>query len=184
METAFLVCAVIGGTFFVIQTLMLAIGGVDTDIDDVSDMDIGDVDISDLDTDVHADAVQAHDTFQLLMLEQMPQLSETAAKAISNIKFDMVVVWDTGNGKGSTTGFLQNMAGALPPMLHMMKDVGGVDIPEFFGKLVGLAEEAAKDEKTVVLQPKAKADGKAPTANTAVPSTVSSQKATPKNAPK
>ena len=63
METAFLVCAVIGGTLLVIQTLMLVIGGVDTDIDDVSDMNIGDVDISDLDTDVHADAVQAHDTF-------------------------------------------------------------------------------------------------------------------------
>ncbi len=68
METAFLVCAVIGGTLLVIQTLMLVFGGVDTDFDDVSDVDlsdidISDVDISDLDTDMHADAVQAHDAF-------------------------------------------------------------------------------------------------------------------------
>lgn len=58
METVFLVCAVIGGTLLVIQTLMLVIGGGDTDFDDVSD-----VDISDLDTDMHADEVQAHDAF-------------------------------------------------------------------------------------------------------------------------
>ena len=65
METVFLVCAVIGGTLLVIQTLMLVIGGVDSDIDDVSDMDmdIADADVSDLDTDMHADAVQAHDAF-------------------------------------------------------------------------------------------------------------------------
>ncbi len=126
----------------------------------------------------------AQEAFQLLMLEQMPQLSETAAKAISNIKFDKVVVWETGNGKGSTAGFLQNMAGALPPMLHMMRDVGGVEMPEFFGKLVASSEEkASEDEKTVVLQPKAKADGKAPSTKAPVPSTVSSPKATPKREP-
>ncbi|MEE9126040.1 MAG: SPFH domain-containing protein [Planctomycetota bacterium] len=73
--------------------------------------------------------------FQLLMLEQLDHLSETAAKAISNIKFDKVVVWDGGNGK-STANFLQNLGRSLPPMLQMMKDIGGVEMPEFFGKLV------------------------------------------------
>ncbi|MHC5063920.1 MAG: flotillin family protein [Planctomycetota bacterium] len=80
----------------------------------------------------------AQEAFQLLMLEQLPQLSETAATAISNIKFDKVVVWDGGgDANGSTSGFLRNMANALPPMLHMMRDVGGVEMPEFLGKLVG-----------------------------------------------
>ncbi len=78
--------------------------------------------------------------FQLLMLEQLPQLSETAATAISNIKFDKIVVWDNGNGtgqgKGATANFLQNMAGSLPPMLNMMRDIGGIEMPEFLGKLV------------------------------------------------
>jgi uncharacterized membrane protein YqiK len=31
------------------------------------------------------------------MIEQIPQLAETAAKAIANIKFDKVVVWEGGN---------------------------------------------------------------------------------------
>src|SRR4029450_13677107 len=35
----------------------------------------------------------APQAFQLLMLEHMDHLSATAAKAISNIKFDKVIVW-------------------------------------------------------------------------------------------
>jgi len=74
--------------------------------------------------------------FQLLMLEKLDELSQTAAQAISNIKFDKVVVWDGGKGEGGgTAGFLRGLAGALPPMLNMMKDIGGVEMPEFFGKL-------------------------------------------------
>jgi flotillin len=76
--------------------------------------------------------------FQMLMLEHMDRLSDNAAKAISNIKFDKIVVWDGGNkdGKSGTAGFLNGLAGALPPALSMMKDIGGVEMPEFFGKLV------------------------------------------------
>ena len=77
--------------------------------------------------------------FQLLMLEQLEHLSETAAKAISNIKFDKVVVWDgggNGDGKNGTAGFLRNLAGSLPPMMNMMKDIGGVELPDYIGKIV------------------------------------------------
>ena len=77
--------------------------------------------------------------FQMLMLEHLEQLSETAAKAISNIKFDKVVVWDSGaDGKGgnATSNFLKGLGNTLPPMLSIMKDVGGVEMPEFIGKLV------------------------------------------------
>ncbi len=90
----------------------------------------------------------AQAAFQMLMLEHMDHLSENAAKAISNIKFDKVVVWDSGSvdgGGSATSNFLSNMAGSLPPMLHMMKDIGGVEMPEFFGKLVDA--EKAKDVK-------------------------------------
>ncbi|MDA1193559.1 MAG: SPFH domain-containing protein [Planctomycetota bacterium] len=82
--------------------------------------------------------------FQMLMLEKLERLSENAAKAISNIKFDKVVVWDGGKdakGGSATSNFLSSMAGALPPMLHMMRDIGGVEMPEFFGKLVDDAVE-------------------------------------------
>lgn len=80
----------------------------------------------------------AQQAFQLLMLEHLPQMAETAAKAIANVKFDKVVVWDGGpgkDGKGATAGFLQGLAGSLPPMLQMMRDIGGVEMPAYFGKL-------------------------------------------------
>jgi flotillin len=83
--------------------------------------------------------------FQMLMLEHMDKLSETAAKAISNIKFDKVVVWDGGgkDGQGTaTSGFLRGLASAIPPMLQIMRDVGGVEMPEYFGKLMTEAEAA------------------------------------------
>ena len=80
----------------------------------------------------------APQAFQLMMLEHLDHLAETAAKAISNVKFDKVIVWDGGgsDGKGATAGFLKSLAGALPPTLQIMRDVGGVEMPEYFGKLV------------------------------------------------
>ena len=86
----------------------------------------------------------AQEAFQMLMLEHIEELSRTAAQAISNVKFDKVVVWDGGSpeGKNGTAGFLRGLAGALPPMMHMMRDIGGVDMPAYFGKLV--EEEARK----------------------------------------
>jgi flotillin len=86
----------------------------------------------------------AQQAFQLMMLEHMDHLAETSAKAISNIKFDKVIVWENGgqNGRSNTAGFLHKMAGTLPPMLHVMRDIGGVEIPESLAKLVG--DDAAK----------------------------------------
>jgi len=88
----------------------------------------------------------AKEAFQMLMLEHIDHMSENAAKAISNIKFDKVVVWDGGNGgangEGGTAGFIKSLAGALPPALQMMKDIGGVDMPEYFGKISDETETA------------------------------------------
>ena len=102
----------------------------------------------------------AQQAFQLLMLEQMEQLSETAAKAISSIKFDKIVVWDGQNGK-ATSGFLQNLGRSLPPMLSMMKDVGGVEMPEFFGKIIGEVENGKSEtpKEEAAAQTDGKADG-------------------------
>ena len=79
--------------------------------------------------------------FQMLMLEHLDALTEVSAKAISNIKFDKVVVWEGGgsDGKSSTAGFLQNMARTLPPMMEVMRDVAGVELPE---SLIKLADPA------------------------------------------
>jgi flotillin len=77
--------------------------------------------------------------FQLLMLEHLDNLAKTAAQAISNIKFDKVVVWEGNNshanGTSNTTNFLQSMARSMPPMMQIMKDIGGVELPEFIAKL-------------------------------------------------
>src|SRR5215213_2878456 len=81
----------------------------------------------------------AQQAFQLMMLEHLDKLAETSAKAISNIKFDKVVVWENGgaDGRSNTADFLYKMAGSLPPMLQVMRDIGGIDIPTSLATLVG-----------------------------------------------
>lgn len=75
--------------------------------------------------------------FQLMMLEHLDQLTEASSRAISNIKFDKVVVWENGagNGTGATAGFLQNMARTLPPMMNVMRDIAGVELPNSLFKM-------------------------------------------------
>jgi flotillin len=80
----------------------------------------------------------AQPAFQMLMLEHIEHLAETAATAISNVKFDKVVVWDGGagsDGTGGASGFLRGLGGSIPPLLQIMKDIGGVEMPEYLGKL-------------------------------------------------
>jgi len=95
----------------------------------------------------------SQEAFQMLMLEHLDHLSETAAKAIANVKFDKVIVWDNGqNGKDGAGGgnaaanFLRGLGYSLPPMLQIMKDIGGVEMPEYFGRLLNGEEP----EKSIV----------------------------------
>ena len=103
--------------------------------------------------------------FQLLMLEHFDHLVEASAKAISNIKFDKVVVWEGGgaNGTSATANWLHNMARTLPPMMQVMKDIGGVELPE---TLINLAQgegkpAAAPNAPAPKAAPSAAEDGKA-----------------------
>src|SRR5262249_4868290 len=94
----------------------------------------------------------APQAFQLLMLEHLDKLAETAAKAISNIKFDKVIVWEgngaNGSGTTSTAHFLQNMPGTLRPMMQVMKDIGGVEMPEYVARLAPEAPPRPPDAAT------------------------------------
>jgi flotillin len=105
----------------------------------------------------------APQAFQILMLEHLDKLAETSAKAISNIKFDKVVVWENGgNGHGAgnnTSNFLQNMARVLPPMMQVMKDIGGVEMPEYLARLT---PEARTGEAGPVRSSRLGADEPAP----------------------
>ena len=84
----------------------------------------------------------AKEAFQLLMLEHLDKLAEASSRAISNIKFDKIVVWDGGGheGRHATADFLSGLSKTLPPMLQVMKDIGGVELPESLVKFAG--EEA------------------------------------------
>lgn len=82
----------------------------------------------------------AREAFQMLVLDHLDHMAEVSAKAISNIKFDKVVVWEGSgsNGNGSQTSrFLSDMAKVMPPMLQVMKDIGGVEVPEYLARLTG-----------------------------------------------
>jgi flotillin len=83
----------------------------------------------------------SQEAFQMLLLEHLDTLAQTSAQAISNIKFDKIIVWEGGaeNGRSSTAGFLNGMAKTLPPMLQVMRDIGGVELPE---SLVKVATDA------------------------------------------
>jgi flotillin len=98
----------------------------------------------------------AEKAYQLLMLEHIEKLAETSALAISNIKFDKVIVWDNGHTNGSangsatgTAGFLQNMVRMMPPIMQVMKDIGGVIPPGYLGKV----EPGAAGETTAEIEP-------------------------------
>ena len=79
------------------------------------------------------------EAFKILMLEHLDNLAEASSQAISNIKFDKIVVWENGgqNGRSSTADFLSGMAKTLPPMMQVMKDIGGVELPESLIRLGG-----------------------------------------------
>lgn len=89
--------------------------------------------------------------FQLLMLEHLDHLAETASKAIANIKFDKVTVWDGGGQGGGASGFLSSLSKSIPPLLDVMKNIGGVEMPAYLGKLAppdskpGAADAAKPD---------------------------------------
>jgi flotillin len=95
----------------------------------------------------------AQAAFQMMMLEHMDALAQASATAISNIKFDKVVVWENGgagaNGASNTTNFLQSMARSMPPMLQVMRDIGGVEVPEFLAKLQADVKAEAKPDPSV-----------------------------------
>jgi flotillin len=109
----------------------------------------------------------AKEAFQLLMVEHLDTLAETSAKAISNIKFDKVVVWDGGGGTGTAgaSGFLQSMARTLPPMMNVLRDIAGVELPNYMPRMTdgkadgvpaesdGTAANGAPDAKPVALPP-------------------------------
>jgi flotillin len=95
----------------------------------------------------------ADKAFQLMMLEHLDKLADASSKAIANIKFDKVTVWDPGTGKGGAAGFLSSLGGAVPPLMNVMKSIAGVEMPDSLAKFdfdppaKAAATEQGKSEK-------------------------------------
>jgi flotillin len=73
----------------------------------------------------------------MLVTELLPQLVREQVQAIANLKIDKITVWDSGNGadgKSSTASFLSGLAGSVPPLHEIAKNVG-VELPQYLGKL-------------------------------------------------
>jgi len=77
--------------------------------------------------------------YRLLFLEQMPIVTQTLAGAISNIKFDKVVLWNGAggaNGPGGVSSLVEDLVKVLPPLMQVAEEIGGVQLPGIFGKRV------------------------------------------------
>ena len=89
--------------------------------------------------------------YRMLMLEHLDQLSRSAAQAISNIKFDKVVVWEGNGGNGHANGdgyggaakFVRDLAGVFPPVMEVMKEIGGVKLPDSIMRFVADEDASA-----------------------------------------
>lgn len=70
----------------------------------------------------------------LMIVEQLPVIAKLQAQAISNIKFDKIVVMDGGGADSSTTAnWLSNITKALPA-LHEFANMAGVKLPQILGE--------------------------------------------------
>ena len=80
-------------------------------------------------------AGSAEKAFMLMVAEQLPMLAEVQAKAISNIKFDKIVVMDGGgaNGGSTTADWLSGVTKMLPG-LHMFAEMAGMELPAALGR--------------------------------------------------
>lgn len=81
----------------------------------------------------------ADEAYRLLMLEKIEYLADKAAEAVSNIKFDKVVMWGGANGNGTGAGvssFVTDLMSTIPPVLHTMMNIGGVKVADGLVQIV------------------------------------------------
>ncbi len=92
--------------------------------------------------------------YRLLFLEQMPQITETLAGAIANIKFDKVVLWSGSGANGASngvSGLVEDLVRVLPPLMQVAEEIGGVQLPGIFGRRVSVPPDAPAPESVVGL---------------------------------
>lgn len=80
----------------------------------------------------------------LMIVDKLDEIVNAQAQAISNIDFEKVVVYDSGDGK-AVSGFLGGLTQALPP-LHQLAQMGGVELPDYLGEMISEAEKKEDDD--------------------------------------
>ena len=93
----------------------------------------------------------AQQAFQLLMLEHLDNLAE----AVGQGDLEHQVRQDRRLGKRRRRTAARtrptsctSMAGTLPPMMQVMRDIGGVELPESLVKFAGDGDRVVKEPKT------------------------------------
>ena len=88
----------------------------------------------------------------LLLLEKLEELVGKQTEAIANLKIDKITVWENGgsDGQSSTSNFIKNFIGALPP-IHELAQQAGIELPEYLGNMTQ-TEQPTADKETEVLQ--------------------------------
>jgi flotillin len=74
---------------------------------------------------------------KLLIADKLERLVDIQVKAISNLKFDKITVWDTGSSSqgfnnSSTANFAQSLFKSIPPLTDLFESCG-MKIPSFMG---------------------------------------------------
>lgn len=90
----------------------------------------------------------ADKAIKMLIADKLEKLVEIQVKAIQNLKFDKITVWDSGSkdGQSSTANFAQNLMKSIPPMNELF-NMAGMDLPKFLGENKPEVEvEVAKEE--------------------------------------
>ncbi|MFA6801410.1 MAG: SPFH domain-containing protein [Acholeplasmataceae bacterium] len=89
---------------------------------------------------------------KLLIADKLEKLVEIQVKAIQNLKFDKITVWDSGSkdGSSSTANFAQNLMKSIPPMNELFS-MAGMDLPKFLG-----SDSTKTEEKIKVVEEKEK----------------------------
>ncbi|HEU5208429.1 MAG TPA: SPFH domain-containing protein [Longimicrobiales bacterium] len=102
----------------------------------------------------------ADEAYRLLMLEKIEYLADKTAEAVSNIRFDKVVMWGGANGNSAGSGvssFVTDLMSTIPPALHTMMNIGGVKLGDGVVQLVedepSVAAPAGDGTKKVVELP-------------------------------
>ena len=79
---------------------------------------------------------------RLMIVDKLEHIAQVQASAISNIDFEKVVVYDSGNGH-AVGKFLGGLTQALPPF-HEVAKMAGIELPAFLGEI---AERSAAADR-------------------------------------